>query len=562
MLEIDPDGAAALRAAARRLKTSVGGLMIVASAVYLYRGTGAEDLILGLPVPGRTGRLERRIPGMTTNVLPLRLSLSRHLSIEQLARQVSAATRAALRHQRYRYEDILRDLRLVDEGILSGLVVNVMAFDAIWLDDRLGTNYANIGNGPADDLEISVYDRSADGSVKISVDANPDLYTTADCEDISRRFRRVLGWLTGASPDESASRAEVLAEAERRQLLGDWNDTSRAVGEATLPELFEARVASSPDSVALILGPVRVSYEELDARASRLARALAARGVRPESLVAVVLERSVEQVVALLGVLKAGGAYLPVDPDYPPERISRMLADARPAVILAAAGRAADLPALASVPVLTGADLTPAAGPDSAPAARPLPWHPAYVIYTSGSTGQPKGVVVSHAGLASLSAAQRERFAPGGGRVLQFASPSFDASAWELVMALGSGASLVLGSAPELLPGPGLVGLVARQGVTHLTIPPAVLGTLEPGDLPTVSVLIVAGDAAGGGLVDRWAGGRLFVNAYGPTETTICATMTGPLLPGDDPLVGKPIVNTRVFVLDGFLQPVPAGRPG
>jgi len=282
----------------------------------------------------------------------------------------------------------------------------------------------------------------------------------------------------------------------------------------------------------------------------------------------VALDRSADLVIALLAVAKTGAAYLPVDPGYPAERVALMLGDARPVVIVASAQTAGDLPVLAAVPVLV------AGQPEAGGGLGEDGWgqdvgggavraeHAAYVIYTSGSTGAPKGVVVSHAGLGSLVAAQAERFAVrGGSRVLAFASPGFDASVAELVVALGSGGVVVMARPAELLPGPGLSGVVARHAVTHLTVPPAVLGAVEPGSLP-VPVLVAAGEALDGGLVARWAGGRRFINAYGPTETTVCATMSGPLSPGDAPHIGTPVTGTRVFVLDEWLCPVPAGVAG
>jgi amino acid adenylation domain-containing protein len=281
-----------------------------------------------------------------------------------------------------------------------------------------------------------------------------------------------------------------------------------------------------------------------------------------------VMERSVDLVVALLAVARAGAAYLPVDPGYPVERIAYMLSDARPAVILASLTCAADLPDLIGVPVLVagGSEMAARSGAGAGAAsgaARLHPAHPAYVVYTSGSTGRPKGVVVSHAGLASLAAGQIERFAvEPGSRVLQFASPGFDASVSELVMTLGSGACLVLAGAGEVLAGEVLADVVARQGVTHLTVPPVVLRGLSPGSLAPVRTLVSAGEALGAELVAAWAAGRRFVNAYGPTEVTVCATMTRPLAADAGPGIGVPIVNARVFVLDSWLEPVPAGVTG
>jgi amino acid adenylation domain-containing protein len=283
------------------------------------------------------------------------------------------------------------------------------------------------------------------------------------------------------------------------------------------------------------------------------------------------MDRSPQLVVALLAVWKAGAAYLPVDPEYPVERISYMLQDARPAVILTTAFNAPGLPMLIGVPVLAADESWLAVEPDAAAGdlggengvGPLLPAHPAYVIYTSGSTGQPKGVIVSHVGLPSMAAAQIEQFGvTSSSRVLQFASPGFDASVWELVMAVCNGASLVLAEPGELQPGPPLANLTARHDVTHLTVPPAVLAVSRPDSLPSVQTLIAAGEALGEELVGRWADRHRFINAYGPTETTVCATMTAPLSPGDAPYIGRPIRNTRVFVLDGWLQPAPAGVAG
>jgi pristinamycin I synthase 3 and 4 len=277
-------------------------------------------------------------------------------------------------------------------------------------------------------------------------------------------------------------------------------------------------------------------------------------------------------VVAVLAVLKAGGAYLPVDPDYPADRIAYMLADSRPTLLIGHAATAAALPGH-DTPVLlldapgTGEETAARADGDLTDAERLgglLRGHPAYVIYTSGSTGRPKGVVVSHEGPASLAFGQIDRFAVGeDARVLQFASPSFDAAFSELCMALLSGAALVLAERDRMLPGAPLAELMDTERITHVTLPPVALTVLPPEAMTTVTTLVVAGDAVSRESVARWAPDRRMINAYGPTETTVCATMSRPLSAGDGaPPIGRPIDNARVYVLDGRLAPVAPGAVG
>ena len=339
--------------------------------------------------------------------------------------------------------------------------------------------------------------------------------------------------------------------------------------QVTLPALLEAQVERSPEAIALVFEESTLSYAELNAQANRLAHLLIGRGVGPENLIALALPRSTEMIIALLGILKAGAAYLPLDPEYPAERLSYMLRDAQPACVLTSARIAERLrlpegvaQLLLDHPDSAGAlALSPETNPSDAERTQPLsPHNPAYVIYTSGSTGQPKGVVVTHSGIPSLATAQIEHFGvTAQARVLQFASLSFDASLAEIAMALGSGATLVLATSEERSYD-ALAELIRSRGVTHATLPPAVLANL-PEDLP-LEALIVAGEACSADLVARWSQGREVINAYGPTETTVCATMSPPLSGQIVPSIGRPIWNTQVYVLDDSLQPVPVRVPG
>ncbi|MGW0673586.1 amino acid adenylation domain-containing protein, partial [Streptomyces sp. NPDC002746] len=372
-----------------------------------------------------------------------------------------------------------------------------------------------------------------------AVEYSTDLFDRATVEALAARWTRLLAAVV-AAPDRPIGGIDLLSAEERRELLPTTG--SEAAGKS-LPALFADRAAQNPDAVALVCGGEELTYRQLDARANRFAHALIARGVGPEQIVAVALPRSVESVVAVLGVLKAGAAYLPVDPAYPAARIAYMLDDARPALVV-------DDPAQ-----VTEVSAWPETDPSVALDAR----HPAYVIYTSGSTGRPKGVVVSHSGVSGLVTAQADRLgvAPGS-RVLQFASPSFDASFWDLCAAVLTGATLVL--APSDSP---LEALTDRRlGVTHVTLPPSALAAVDGADL-TAATLVVAGEACAPELVARWAPGRLMINAYGPTETTVCATMSAPLSPGSGvPPIGRPVAGFRVYVLDERLRVVPPGVAG
>jgi amino acid adenylation domain-containing protein/non-ribosomal peptide synthase protein (TIGR01720 family) len=358
--------------------------------------------------------------------------------------------------------------------------------------------------------------------------------------------------------------------------VAEWNATDRDVPAATLPRLFEAQVARAPDLPAVLYDGGSLTYAELESRANRLAHLLIRRGVGPERIVALALPRSVDIVVAQLAVVKAGAAYLPVDPDYPAERIAFMLADATPILVITSA-RLAGTPPLDDLSGVVAIDEpaiahAAAAMPERAPtdddrAAPLLLDHPAYVIYTSGSTGRPKGVVVPHRGLANFSAAEIDHYDVRPlDRVLQFSSPSFDASVLELCMSLPVGAALVVPPPGPLL-GEQLAEVIAERGVTHALVPPAGLATVPAEAVPRLTefrMVTVGGDACSTDLVDLWAPGRRMINSYGPTEATVVATWSRPLSPGGGgtPPIGRPIYNTRAYVLDERLRPVPVGEVG
>ena len=351
-------------------------------------------------------------------------------------------------------------------------------------------------------------------------------------------------------------------------------DALASIHSPCLPELFQAQVAATPGNAAVIWSDTELSYAELNSQANQLARAMIERGIGPNQIVALTLPRSPELIMAILAVLKAGAAYLPLAPDYPERQLSFMLSEAAPALLIATGGARESLSAQTGTPQLrlddpaTAARIAGLATADLTDADRTaalLPEHPAYVIFTSGSSGTPKGVVVGHRGLPGLTTSLIARLGiDEHSRVLQSASINFDASVSDLCMALCSGAALVLPAAHELVPGAPLRGLVERHRVTHVPLTPSALAMLEPGSLPSWVTLVLFGEVCPAELVNAWAPHHRMINAYGPTEATACVTLSDPFVPRGrmTPPIGRPIADNRLYVLDADLRVVEPGVVG
>ncbi|WP_420312375.1 non-ribosomal peptide synthase/polyketide synthase [Streptomyces sp. YS-B37] len=405
---------------------------------------------------------------------------------------------------------------------------------------------------------------------EVAADYRADLFSPATVDLILGHYATLLADAV-ARPDTPVADLELLGADERHRILHGWNDTGHDVPALTWPRMFADQVAARPDETALIHEDVRLTYAELDARASKLAHALVARGAGPEQVVALAVPRSADMIVAEVAVLKSGAAYLPVDTDYPADRIAYMLADARPVCLVTTAEIAPDLPPDLDPLVLdapgTLAELAayPAQGPSTADELTTA--HAAYVIYTSGSTGRPKGTVLSHAGVAKLVATQQERFGIGPhSRVLQFASPSFDVAFWDLCLGLLSGGCLVVVPADRRVPGAPLADYANEHGITFMILPPALLAAMpEDVRLPPEATLLAGTERVSPELVGRYARGRMMFNAYGPTEATTNSTLglcDPDTPPGTIVPIGVPDPGTRAYVLDDRLRPVPAGVTG
>lgn len=367
------------------------------------------------------------------------------------------------------------------------------------------------------------------------------------------------------NPETKLSGHRPLTEAERHKILNEWNNTTTEYPhDRCIHQLFEEQVERTPDAVALVFEDEQLTYQELNARANQLAHYLQGLGVGPEVLVGICVQRSLEMIVGLLGVLKAGGAYVPLDPTYPKDRLAFMLEDSSVPVLLTQTQLVELLPRNSARVVCLDGDIEKIASHSSDnPSSSVAPDNLAYVIYTSGSTGKPKGVLLAHRGLCNLATAHIQLFGvQPDSRILQFASFSFDASVWEVFMAIVPGATLVLAKRESLMPGPALIGLLRDCAITTVILPPSVLAVLPAEEFPALQTIIVGGEACPPDLVARWAPRRHFFNAYGPTEATVCATVALCSDVRQKPPIGRPIVNTKIYILDAQNQPVPIGVPG
>ncbi|MER5302370.1 non-ribosomal peptide synthase/polyketide synthase [Streptomyces lasiicapitis] len=566
---------------ARSAGATVHMVLQAAVAALLTRLGAGTDISVGSGVAGRPDDRLTDLVGMFVNTLVLRTDTSGDPAFADLLAQVRETSLAAYGHD-VPFESLVERLNPSRSASRHPLFQVALAlqnneeadFDLPGL--RVRAESATTGTSRYD-LLLSVSeafeDRGTPAGVTVEAEYSTELFDRGTVEAFVGRWRRFLTAVV-ADPARRVGAVDLLSAEEQQRLLPPPGEAAEpVVATATLPELVEARVAETPDAPAVTDERYAWSYAELNERANRIAHWLTGRGVGPDRLVAVALPRSCEQIAAVLGITKAGAAHLPVDPDYPADRLTFLAEDARPALILTDRATAPAFPpelsdrlvAIDAPDVRTAWEQAPATDPTDADRAAPLlPEHAAYVIYTSGSTGLPKGVTVTHTGIAALRAVHLDRFdlAPGS-RVLQSATPSFDVSVWDLIMALTTGATLVLPHQQRLV-GDELAQVLADRHITHATLPPSVVGTL-PADaaetLTDLRVLSLAGEACPADLVSRWAPGRLVMNAYGPTEIT-CAATVARLLPAPRVPIGTSVPDTRLYVLDDRLSVVPPGTPG
>ncbi|WGF87882.1 non-ribosomal peptide synthetase [Marinivivus vitaminiproducens] len=563
---IGAETTAALRRVAQAHDATLFAALFTLFNVLLFRHGAGSDLIVGTPVANRRQGETEGLIGLFVNPLPIRSRLTPHDGFGTNLRRVQAHLWQAFEHQDLPFERLVEALQPDRDPSVSPVFqikfqLDPKPRDSVALPGVELRRLPQQSGTAKHDLSL---DLQEDGEgLAGSFEYATALFRPETVQALATHFT-ALAEAVAAGPERPIAGLAMLSRGEQDR-LARWNETGRAFDrKALFHQLVEAHASRTPDALALVCdGHPTVpsqTYAELNRRANQLAHELRARGVGPETVVGIALERGPDMIAAWLAVLKAGGAYLPLDLAYPPERLAYMLRDAGAALVLSHS--TADLPQ--DAPERMDLDRSwPDTAPTDDPACITGPDHLAYVIYTSGSTGRPKGVLVPHGGVINLTLDKiRACDVRPGDRVLQFFSFSFDASIPELVMSLGAGAGLVLASAADLMPGPGLARLLRRQAVTHVTMTPSALQSLPAGDYPDLRMTLVGGEAPTTELIERWSRATTFINAYGPTETTVNASMVPCGGEGAAEPVLRPAANKQLHVLDDSLEALPIGVPG
>ncbi len=568
---------AALRNLAQQEEVTLFMLLLAAFQAFLLRYSGQDDVIVGSPIANRNRRELEELIGFFVNTLVLRSDLSGNPRFRDLLRRVRETCLNAYAHQDLPFERLVEELRLPRDLSRSPLfqVLFVLQNTPQLLREAAGLTIRwQMPDLGAAKFDLTLYVHDSESELLLIFEYNTDLFSAATIERMTGHFVTLLAAIV-ADPRQRLSDLPLLSEAERQRLLHEWNNTARPYPPLCLPDLVAAQVVRTPDAIALQSATRTLSYQELELRSNQLAHYLRRQGLGPELPVGICMQRSPELLIALLAVLKAGAAYVPLDPDYPPARLAQICAAARPRLLLTDA----EPPSTAALadPVLAARflDTVPclpiaadwarfASEPSAAPAGLVQPDNLAYIIYTSGSTGTPKGVAITHRSAVAFLDWVHTVFTPAQLQgVLASTSICFDLSIFELFAPLSCGGTVILAqNALHLADHP------ARYRVTLLnTVPSAAAALLQLKALPpSLHTVNLAGEALPLALVQALytqTAVQQVYNLYGPSEDTTYSTSA--VLPRDQaqlPPIGRPIANTQVYLLDRFLQPVPIGVPG
>lgn len=562
-----------LREVARATGTTLYKLTLAAFFVLLYRYTNQEDILVGSPMLGRSGREFKGVVGYFVNPAVLRASISGNLTFTDLLAQVSTQVKAAQKHQDYPFPLLVEELQPQRDPSRSPLFqVSFTWQKQRWCESgkELGLKMEPypLGHQRGASFDIDVMMMEMGEFLLAGWQYNTDLFDGATIARMTGHFQTLLEAII-ANPKQAISELPLLTEQERQQLLVEWNNTEAEYPfDKCIHQLFEEQVQRVPDAVAVVFEGEQLTYRELNARANQLAHYLRLLGVRPEVLIGICVERSFDMIVGILGILKAGGAYVPIDPTYPSDRIAYMLDDSQLPVLLTQEKLVASLPEHQAQVICLDSDWEEiSTESDLSPITSVTPENLAYIIYTSGSTGKPKGVLIPHSGLLNLVFWHQRTFeVTSSDRTTQLAGTAFDASVWEMWPYLASGASIYLVKPEFLLCPEELRDWLLSQEITITFVPTPIAEKLLSLQWPSNGALRIM--LTGGDKLHQYPSASIpfkIVNNYGPTENTVVTTsglVTCDRTNNTLPQIGRPINNTQVYILDRYLQPVPIGVPG
>ncbi|RYZ43248.1 MAG: non-ribosomal peptide synthetase [Myxococcaceae bacterium] len=537
--------------------------LVAALQVLIGRYSGQDDVSIGSSVASRDDTRLEGLLGLFINTLVLRTRMGGEPTVRELLGRVRTTTLGVLAQPYVPFEQVqpLRDLRQSPPFNVLFLMQNIPDVDlklpgvTVRVEERMGASAKF-------DLTLSL-SRSEQGFTG-ELEYATDLFDPSTVARMMRHLRLLVEGFV-AAPERRVSSLQLLAGEERHQVLVEWNATRAPFPDACLHSLFEAQARATPDALAAVFEDASLTYAQLDARANQLAHALVRQGAGPEVPVALGLERSLDIPIGLLAILKAGAAWVPVDPLLPQERLAFMLQDSGARVLVTQSALLERFPETWRPRALCLDSQREALATESpeAPRTGVTPANLAYLLYTSGSTGTPKGTAIPHRNVANLVTHEAVAYGIGpGSRVLQFASLSFDLSVEEIFTTLCGGATLVLAPLEKLMPGAPLPALLRHQRVSVISLTPAALAATSPEALPEVRTVISGGEALPSEVVSRWAPGRRLLNTYGPTEATVIATLGEVVADGGVPSIGRPLANVRAYVLDALGAPVPVGVRG
>ena len=570
-----------IRALCQKENATLYMVLLALLNILLAKLTGQEDIVIGTPVAGR--RLEGldNIIGMFVNSLALRNFPSENKTLKEFIKEVKERASKGFENQEYPFENLVENV-LVSRDANRNPIFDVMfvlrevEIPKIEISDFTLTPYTYENNTSKFDLTFT-----CDGSgqeLLFTVEYSTVLFEKPSIERFVTYFKKLVSSvLTSFKESEiTISDIELIDETEKNQLLFEFNKTECPYpADQTVHQLFEEQALRVPDRIALSgLQPgikpsdqvVSVSYRQLNRSANRFAVGLIERGIQPGTIVAIMMDRSLDMVIAILAVLKAGGVYLPIDFQYPDTRINHMLKDGNVKFLVTTSFLVREFSEGLETIVTDTLDLYPVS--ESQPLETFDSSHLAYIIYTSGTSGRPKGAMLEHRGLANLKIFFETQFnVTEQDRILQFASSSFDASIWEIFMALLTGSGLFLIPRKTIESYNSFENYIQGHQVTVATLPPPYLSHLEPKNITSLRLLVTAGSETSFSLVNKWKqDARLeYVNAYGPTETTVCASMwkaSGQTVSTHIVPIGPPITNTAIYILSRNIRLQPVNIPG